>query len=90
MRYWIATEPSIPMKKVMMFIAAEISKHHHLHSSTFFHPNRIYKTVRIRCTAIPPKRRKTGVKLVLPFISVMLTTENRYQVIEVTKTETIN
>lgn len=90
MRYWIATEPSIPMKKVMMFIPAEISMHHHLHSSTFLHPKRMYMTVRIRCTAIPPSSKKTGVKLVLPFTSVMLTTENRYQVIDVIKTETIN
>ena len=90
MRYWIAIEPSNPMKKVMMFIPAEISMHHHLHSSTFFHPNRIYKTVRIRCTAIPPNNRKNGVKLMFPFTSVTLTTENKYQVIDVTITETIN
>lgn len=78
------------MKKVMMFIPAEISMHHHLHSSTFRHPNRIYRTVNTRCTAIPPNNKKTGIKLVFPFASVMLTTENRYQVIDVIKTETIN
>ncbi len=75
---------------VMMFIAAEIRMHHHLHSSTFFHPKRIYKTVRIKWTTIPTNQMMSGVKFVSPVTVVVLMTEKRYQVIDVITNEITN
>ena len=62
---------------VIMFIAAEIRMHHHLHSSTFFHPKRTNQMM-------------SGVKFVSPVTVVVLMTEKRYQVIDVITNEITN